>query len=224
MVDLPQIGTPMYISYGEGVNYRLRLEAVDGKRLSLAAPLETTGSAVPAPGGRLDVYWAMPRARAILPCRLVEIADAAPYQWVLEATGLPQPSNRRQFLRGGGGGAVTLAAELPGRLRRSATETTDPDDEAVVGRLLDISEGGLRCWVSQAPPVGTGDPLRASLPLGRTLLELTGAVHTVRDAFGEPGQHVILRFQPTEREAQLIRRHLYAWEIAERRRFGGDAA
>ena len=206
MVDLPQIGTPMFVAHSEGVTYRSRLEAADGTTLRLAAPLETSGS-VPRPGHKLDVYWAQPRCRVVLLCRVVEIAETAPFQWVLEAVGNPVASNRRRYVRGGGGGPVRLAAE--------------EGDEAVSGRLLDISEGGLRCWVARAPRVGTGDPLQASVPLGRTQVELTGAVHAVRDAYDEPGQHVILRFEAGEREAQLIRQHVFATEIAERRRFEG---
>lgn len=205
VVDLPRVGTPMYLTAAQGVNYRSRLEAIDGQMLSLSAPLETTDAEPPRPGQLLDVYWALTRARVTLPCRMVEVGADAPFQWVVEAVGAPQQSNRREYVRGGGGGPVLLAAE--------------PEDETMVGRLLDISEGGLRCWVPEAPPVGAGDHMVASVPLGRHEVELTGAVHTVRDAYDEPGQHMILTFQTGEREARVIRQHVFAWEIEERRRY-----
>ncbi|GIE95596.1 PilZ domain-containing protein [Paractinoplanes rishiriensis] len=205
MVDLPRVGTPMYVVHAEGVNYRSRLEAVDGNKLSLAAPLETTGPEQPRPGHQLDVFWALPRARVILPCRLIEVVDNAPFRWVLEPIGTPKQSNRREYVRGGGGGPVRLAAE--------------EGAEAVVGRLLDISEGGLRCWVARAPQVGTGDKMQASVPLGRRDVEVDGAVLSVRDAYDEPGQHLILTFAAGERVAKAIRQHVFAWEISERRRF-----
>ena len=68
-------------------------------------------------------------------------------------------------------------------------------------------------------PLADGESMIASIPLGRNELELSGAVHTVRDAYDEPGQHVILTFRTGEREARLIRQHVFAWEIEERRRF-----
>lgn len=208
MVDLPRIGTPIYVSHGEGVNYRSRLEEVDGNKLSLSAPLETTGPTRPLPGHLLDVFWAQPRTRIVLPCRLIEIGEAAPYRWVVEAVGTPRQSNRREFVRGGGGGAVRLAV--------------DEGEEEVVGRLLDISEGGLRAWVARAPQVGTGDVMQAQVPLGTDEVDVTGAVLSVRDAYDEPGKHLILRFEPGERVARVIRQHVFSWEIDERRRDDED--
>jgi PilZ domain-containing protein len=205
VVDLPRIGTPMYVVHSDGVNYRSRLEAIEGDRWSLAAPLETQAEDVPAAGHLVEIFWALPRARMIVPCRMVGMTEEAPFRWVLEPVGSPRTSNRREFVRGGGGGPVRLAAEA--------------EETVVVGRLLDISEGGLRCWVEQLPEVGRGEGLILSVPLGRNELELSGAVHTVRDAYDEPGQHVILTFRTGEREARLIRQHVFAWEIEERRRF-----
>lgn len=209
MVDLPRIGTPMFVVHSDGVNYRSRLEAIEGDRLFLAAPLETDQEDAPAPGHLVEIFWALPRARMIVPCRMVAVTDEAPYRWLLEPVGAPRSSNRREYVRGGGGGPVRLASD---------TAEQEEQQEAVVGRLLDISEGGLRCWVAQVP-AGAGEPVVASVPLGRNELELSGAVHTVRDAYDEPGQHVILTFETSEKEARLIRQHVFAWEIEERRRF-----
>jgi hypothetical protein len=204
VVDLPRVGTQMYMAHNEGVNYRSRLEEVDGQKLSLAAPLETAGDDVPKPGHQVDVYWALPRTRVILPCRLIQIVDSAPARWILEPVGTPRQSNRREYVRGGGGGPVRLA---------------DPADETFVGRLLDISEGGLRAWVARKPQVNHGETMLASVPLGKHEVEVEGAILSVRDAYDEPGHHMILTFQPGEQVARMIRQHVFAWEIAERRRF-----
>jgi hypothetical protein len=203
VAELPRIGTPMYLVHTEETNYRTRLESIDGGTLSVAAPLETVG-AVLRPGQEVEVFWAQPRARVVLPCRLIAIADAAPYRWMLEPVGDPQQSNRREYVRGGGGSTVRLA--------------TDVDEPLLDGRLLDISEGGLRCWVPQAPATRVGDRMRASLRLDTGELEQEGTVHTVRDAVEEPGRHLILRFTSDEKTARLIRQHVFAWELAERRR------
>jgi c-di-GMP-binding flagellar brake protein YcgR len=202
MADLPRIGTPMFLLQTEDTSYRSRLEAVDGDTISVTAPLETEGLTAPRPGQVIEVFWAQPRARVILPCRLVRIADTAPYQWILEPIGEPRRSNRREFVRGGGGPAVGLGAE----------------EEQLKGRLLDISEGGLRCWVPEAGGVKVGDRLSASLRLRTGSLEQEGAVHTVSPAFDEPGHHLILTFHSDEATAQLIRQHVFAWELTERGR------
>jgi hypothetical protein len=204
MADLPRIGTPMFLVHTDESSYRSRLEAVEGDTISVSAPLETEGSDVPRPGQVLEVFWVQPRARVILPCRVVRIADEPPYRWVLEPIGEPRKSNRRMFVRGGGGLPVGLE--------------NDEEVRQLDGKLLDISEGGLRCWVPEAGGVKVGDRLSASLRLSTGRLEQDGAVHTVRPAFDEPGHHLILTFHSDEATAQLIRQHVFAWELAERGR------
>jgi hypothetical protein len=153
-------------------SYRSRLEAVEGDTISVTALLEIEGAAAPLPGQLIEVFWAEPRARVIQPCRLVRIAAAAPYQWIFEPIGEPRKSNRREFVRGGGP-AVALG--------------TDEDVRRLNGKLLDISEGGLRCWVPEAGGVKVGDRMSASLRLSTGSLEQDGAVHTVRPAYDEAG-------------------------------------
>ena len=208
MAELPRVGTAMYVVHAEGVNYRSRLESVDGGTLSVAAPLETTGEDLPRAGQLVEVFWAQPRARIILPCKLVEISES-PYRWVLEPIAEPVVSNRREYVRGGGGPPVALAAPL---------EMSSDDQQQLNGRLLDISEGGLRCWVATPGEMRVGDKMQASVTLGAGDVEVEGAVHTVRAAIEEPGHHVILTFRTAEKVARVIRQHVYAWEIAERRR------
>jgi hypothetical protein len=202
VAELPRIGTAMYVMHAEGVNYRSRLESVDGGTLSVTAPLETNEQDAPKPGQVVEVFWAQPRARIILPCRLVEIEES-PYRWVLEPIAAPVISNRREFVRGGGGPSVELSSD---------------EDQRVNGRLLDISEGGLRCWVANPASLKVGDKMQAWVTLGAGDVAVEGAVHTVRAAEAEPGHHVILTFRTPEQVARVIRQHVYAWEIAERRR------
>src|SRR4051794_41819588 len=119
----------MYLVHTEETNYRTRLESIDGGTLSVAAPLETTGPVVPQPGQEIEVFWVQPRARVVLPCRLIAIADAAPRRWTLEPVGSPKQSNRREYVRGGGGPAgrpppgapgPPLRRRVPGRRERGA--------------------------------------------------------------------------------------------------------
>lgn len=204
-IDWPQLGTPVFLVLGEGVNFRSRLEAVDVDSFSVAAPLEIAGPSVLEPGHEFEVFWAPPRTRVVLPSRLVGTSATAPLRWRLVPTSPIRHDNRRQFVRGGAGAAVRLDAEVSG--------------QPAAGVLLDISEGGLRCWIDEPTSLKAGDRVLASVWLGTSEAELSGVVHTVRQApHGDPGQHLILTFDAIEEVAQLIRQYVYAWEIGERRR------
>ena len=206
-VDLPEIGTSVFIVLSEGINLRSRLEAVDGGTFSVAAPLEIAGPALLEPGQELDVFWAPPRTRVVLPSRLLGISERAPLRWTLAPRASARTENRRQFVRGGAGAAVRLDADAAGQ----------PGE----GVLLDISEGGLRCWTDEPMTLTRGDRIRATVWLGTTEVSLGCTVHTVRKApYGDPGQHLILTFDAKESVAQAIRQYILAWEIGERRRRG----
>jgi PilZ domain len=202
--ELPTVGTSMFLVLGEGVNFRSRLESNDGDTFTVAAPLETADPATLVPGHLFDVFWAPPRTRIVLPSRLVTVSDQAPFRWTLAPMAPPRQSNRREFVRGGGGAAVRLAN----------------DEREIDGALLDISEGGLRCWIDELVELSPGDQLRAAVTLGAAgEVEMTGTILTVRDApHGDPGLHVVLTFDTEESIAQMIRLYVMTWEINERRR------
>ncbi|MDI6098968.1 PilZ domain-containing protein [Actinoplanes sp. NEAU-A12] len=204
-IDWPQIGAPVFLVLGEGVNFRSRLEAVDGDSFSVAAPLEIAGPAVLEPGHEFEVFWAPPRTRIVVPSRLIAVSATAPLRWTLVPTAPARHDNRRRFVRGGAGAVVRLDAEVSG--------------QPAEGVLLDISEGGLRCWIDEPTSLAAGDRVLARVWLGASEAELSGRVHTVRQApHGDPGQHLILTFDAVEDVAQLIRQYVYSWEIGERRR------
>ncbi|WP_328474507.1 PilZ domain-containing protein [Actinoplanes sp. NBC_00393] len=204
-VELPEQGTPVFLVLGEGVNFRSRLETVDGDAFTVAAPLETSGPAVLEPGQEFEIFWAPPRTRVMLPCRLIAVSDEAPYRWTLVPTAPARHDNRRQYVRGGAGALVRLDADMAG--------------QPAEGVLLDISESGLRCWVDQPLSLAAGDRVKATVWLGTDEARMNGIVHTVREApHGDPGQHLILTFGTPEEVARMIRQYVLAWEIGERRR------
>ncbi|MEU4425665.1 PilZ domain-containing protein [Actinoplanes sp. NPDC024001] len=206
-VDLPEIGTPVFLVLSDGINLRSRLESVDGGTFSVAAPLEIAGPALLEPGHRFDVFWAPPRTRVVLPSRLIGISERAPLRWTFAPTANARTENRRQFVRGGAGAVVRLDSEVSG--------------QPAEGVLLDISEGGLRCWIDEPMSLTRGDRLRATVWLGTSEAVLSCTVHTVRQApHGDPGQHLILTFDAKEDVARMIRQYILAWEIGERRRRG----
>ncbi|BCJ46089.1 hypothetical protein GCM10010168_50370 [Actinoplanes ianthinogenes] len=202
-VGLPAVGTPMFLVLGEGMNFRSRLESIDVNHFTVAAPLETAGPCVIAPGQQFDVFWAPPGTRVVVPARLVAVGDEAPFRWTLTPAGAAHHSNRREFVRGGGGAAVQLTV----------------DGRGIEGALLDISEGGLRCWIDEPAALAAGERVRAAVALGTLgAIEVSGTILTVRDApHGDPGRHVVVTFDPQESAARAIRRYVMDWEVHERR-------
>ena len=205
-VDLPEIGTPVFLGLGGGANFRSRLESVEGTTFCVSAPLETAGPEALHPGLEFQIFWVPPRSRIVLPVRLLGFTETTPFRWRVEPIGPQQVSNRREFVRGGGGTAVRLTAAEEER----AAEAD--------GMLIDISEGGLRCRINQTMPVRVGDEMRAVVWLGTGEVELTGRVHTVRPDDEGTGQQLILTFRVEEVVAQMIRQYIINWELAERRR------
>ncbi|SNY39177.1 PilZ domain-containing protein [Paractinoplanes atraurantiacus] len=202
--EMPAVGTPMFLALGGGANARSRLVAADGDTFTVTAPLEVAGQTAGIPDGQFDVFWASPRSRIVLPSRVVAVSGEAPHRWTLTAAAPAHHSNRREYVRGGGGAAVHLTA----------------DDHEMQAALLDISEGGLRCWIDEPAPLTPGAHLHAAMNLpGAHSLTVNGTILTVRNApHGDPGQHIVLTFTTEEQTAQTIRSYVMTWEINERRR------
>ncbi|GAA0468098.1 hypothetical protein Aca07nite_39940 [Actinoplanes capillaceus] len=208
LIESPEIGSTIFLAMGEGLNLRSKLQAIEDGALIVTAPLETVGLTVFEPGREFEVFWAPPRTRVVLPCRLTAIAESPP-RWVLVPSGGARHDNRREFVRGGSGAVVRLVSEVNGQ----PTE----------GALLDISEGGLRCWIDQPTTLSQGDRVETTVWLGTAEARLSGVVHTIRPApHGDPGEHLILRFGAKEDVARMIRQYVLAWEIGERRRAEGS--
>ncbi|KUL27741.1 PilZ domain-containing protein [Actinoplanes awajinensis] len=208
-MELPEIGTPIFLSLGEGVNFRSRLESVDENTFSVAAPLETSGPEGFLPGYEFEVFWVPPRTRVVMPVLLKSVTDSAPYRWNLFSTAEPEISNRREYARGGGGAPLRLFGEW--------------GPQYLQGRMLDISEGGLRFWVAENKQIKEGDTMRALVWLGNGETEVSGKVYAVRPSEDGAGLDVVLIFKTVDPLAQMIRQYVMAWEIGERRRASMEA-
>lgn len=135
----PEVNTLVDVRFDDGREFPSRVEDGDGDRLVLAAPFGG-GIEPPEIGTVVDVCWTSRRGRYVAPVRLLEIRHAKLAFWVVEIAGWIELQQRRNFVRAGGGEPVRI-------------RTTDPrDTSTLIGRIVDISEGGLRCWVNPAPP------------------------------------------------------------------------
>ncbi|GID28593.1 PilZ domain-containing protein [Paractinoplanes brasiliensis] len=201
-VALPGKGTPLFLVTAEEASVTSRLESVDGDTFNVMRPAGLTEQL--EEGAELDIFWTTPNSRVVVTCRLLDSGED-PSHWRFAPTGPARSDNRRQFPRGGAGAAVRLMAA--------------GDGGPAAGALLDISEGGLRCWIDPSLSFAQGDRVRATLWLGTGEVELDSVVHAVRETRpGDLGRHLILTFAPDDKAANLIRQYVKAWEIGERRR------
>jgi c-di-GMP-binding flagellar brake protein YcgR len=210
MADLPEVNSLLYITVKDELNHRSRVEDRDGALLTVAAPIGAGDVEIPEDGSELTVFWTGTRARYVLPVRMMGRTRGHPARWHLLALTDPIRKTRRRFVRGGGGGPIELVPKtVEIRERRAA--------DAVRGQVIDISEGGVRCRVAQADLV-PGDPVVVRVQLGDCSLQILGRITSQRPEPDQPGVDVIVTYHPSEADAQVIRRYVFQWEIAERRR------
>lgn len=112
-----------------------RTEDFDGNHLVIAAPVKPHDSAVPAPeaGKAFVLGWRSGPASKQVRVNFVDEASSPVPTWTLSAVNEVETVQNRRFVRAPWDAPVSLS--LPGVL--------DP----VEGKILDISEGGIRCAI-----------------------------------------------------------------------------
>lgn len=200
-VRVPDVGTPVHLLVA-GESRPSRVVAAGDGTVTTTAPADGPALEV---GADLDVFWAVPGSRVVLPCRLTGVSDQTPHRWTLTPTAASR-LDRRRSPRGGAVAAVELHV-----FKLGATAT---------GTLVDISEGGLRCWIDdESLALAPGDPVGVSIWLGTREARLTTVVHAVRELpRSYSGQHLVLTFETEDVTAALIQQYVVAWEIGQRRR------
>ncbi|HEY8339165.1 MAG TPA: PilZ domain-containing protein [Egibacteraceae bacterium] len=172
--------------------------------LVIAAPTDADGVPLAAEVGQeLTVSWAANGGVTRVPAAVIDLAAGDPGTplWLLQVTGPPEVAQRREFFRARADGDLSLAAgrrELP-------------------ARLLDLSEGGLRCRVKGPAPASQGETLTAVLSLdGSDIVAETAVVRATPSLDGRT--ELALRFVDLgERSAEVIRRHLFRQQLRQRR-------
>ncbi len=210
MAELPAVNSLLYITVSDDFNCRSRVEDVDGQLLTVAAPVGSGDLQIPDDGTELKVFWTGIRARYVLPVQMVGQTRDNPPRWHLRALGEPVRQTRRNFVRGGGGGPAEIVPTTTGEGESSTSEL-------LRGKVVDISEGGVRCRLQQAS-LTPGDPVVVRVQLGERSLEIAGTIISTRPDQDQSGVDVVVTYQPPEPDAQAIRRYVFQWEIAERRR------
>ena len=200
---VPDVNTLVDLRLGDGREFPSRIEDTDGAVWSLAAPFGG-GVEPPAPGSALEVRWTSPRGQYMAPVRLVKVIRGVVACWSVELTGSVQLDQRRRFVRAGGGEPVTVRPAAPAGAAAAA------------GRIVDISEGSLRCWLAPVA-LGTGQDVFVTLTLDDERLAVPGTVLRAIERDGGKGLDVVVTFALGEEQAGFVRRYVMRAQLQARR-------
>lgn len=183
-----------------------RIEDHDNGHVVIAAPYLPDGSLSPdpKPGTELFLGWIGEQAMTEVPLTVTSSTRDQLRLWKCKAIGPTQQVQRRSFVRVQTDFSVRMFFKGVG--------------EATTVKVQDLSEGGLRAildrWIVK-PESSTFD-VELILPSGKMILSAVIAWWGDRDS--ELNREVGIRFLNLEqKEADLIRRHVFKLEIENRR-------
>lgn len=210
MAELPKINSLLEVAVTPEATLPSRIEDVDGDLLTIAAPTGIGDLEVPDADAVLEIAWIANRGRYVMRVTMVGRTREQPPRWFVRASGRPRLKSRRRYVRGGGGEPILIA-------------TTERDPAGSwSGRVIDVSEGGVRCRIEQTDLVPS-EPVTVRIELPDGPVVLTGSVLALREPM-EPdakGVDVVAVYEAPRVEGDRLRRHVLAWELAERRRQRG---
>lgn len=149
---------------GHDAGLRSSVTEVAGDELVIAAPVEPPGMAPLPLGGELSLSWTSDRGLHRLGVQLRQRLTRPP-RWRVGVVAPPQREQRRAGYR------VPVMSDVDVCL----------DGTWCGGRLVDLSEGGLRCLLVPGTDVAERAPCRVRLDLVRRGLELSALVVRVRE-------------------------------------------
>ena len=219
MSRIPSINSLVEVVFDDTRTYRSRMEDVADDVLTVAAPIGAGDVEPPALGEVFVLAWADHRARHMVSVRLTAMTTERPIRWQGQVDGEPRRDNRRNFMRAGGGGEA-VQIQRSGRPNDAGAEAAAATD----GRLIDVSEAAIRCWLSSCE-YQPGELVAVATTLHNHQLELVGTVLSVRQpAPAGKGAEIVVTYEVDEARAQIIRRYVMDYDLVERRRERDQAA
>lgn len=208
----PILNDPVVLRDQAEREYVSRVENLGVNLLVVARPHDLPAEESVDTGTDLEVVWAdSDGVVRVLPTRFMGgQSDGTRELWSLFVTGPTTTAQRRRHVR--------VPAAGPVALRSASSDELDP----VVGNLVDVSEGGVRCSVE----VGAGDRFLtgssaaiAEFRLGDVDFELPGRVEFLRasDRPAELEQLVVVLDEPVANldalRAQILALQVQASEV-----------
>lgn len=200
--EIPDINDLIDIRFPDGREFASRVEDVTDTTLSVAAPF---GGGVEPPeiGSTVDLCWTGPRGQYRAPVRLLSIERSNVRSWTVELAGPVELAQRRRYVR------ATAAGE-------PVTIRVNESDVTVTGRAVDLSEGGLRCWVTEGE-VAAGAQITVTIGLDDNQLAVNGEVLRVMERRTGKGLDIVIVFDLAEAAADIVRRYVMRAQLLARR-------
>lgn len=210
-----EINTLIEISLPDGPQLPSRVEDTEGPILTLAGPPSLLEP--PQPGDQIKLLWsAGPRGRYVAPVQLVEIVKGTLPLWRVKLAGETSVEQRRRFAR--------VPVEEPVQLRGKPKED-------IQARIVDISEGGLRCRLDEDAleegvlvddVLGEGQAVSISMRLDDRTLSVRGRVLRIFRGQSSKDLELVITMQLDDNEAGFIRRYVMREQIRARRMAADD--
>ncbi|HET9516200.1 MAG TPA: hypothetical protein VFO77_00590 [Actinoplanes sp.] len=203
----PEIGADVELTAADEAVRGVRVVTVADTRLILSLPPDTP--VVVDRGDRVGLRWAAGERGCYR--ATARVAEAAGSHLVVELTGAAQLEQHRRFVRGGGGEQVRIRP----RGSVGGAETS--------GWIRDISERALRA-AFPAVPFGDDDVLHITVELDDDVIEVWGVAARItvrppeRPGPANTAVEVLAMIDPTDAQAQVIRRYLLRQQALTRAR------
>lgn len=200
---LPVVNELIVLRDHDEREYQSRVEDLRTGAMTVAQPLDLPVGHTLGPGSDLLATWHCPRGIAVLPIRLTAVyAEHALRLWSAIITGPGWVEQRRRFVR--------IPASGPVRLHPVGGEE---GAAPVPARLIEISEGALRCTISAEALTGLGEPgpVVADFGFGDEIFAIPGQIRYQRTGVhpDDPMQ-LVVEFDEPVRDADALRKLIFA--------------
>ena len=210
-----EINMLIEINIPDGPQLPSRVEDSDGSVLTLAGPPSLLEP--PEPGDTIKLLWsAGARGRYVAPVQLVEIVKGTLPLWRVKLAGETSIEQRRRFAR--------VPVQEPVQLRGKAN-----DD--IQGRIVDISEGGLRCRLEEDAlaegvlvddVLGEGQAVSIRMRLDDRSFSVRGRVLRIFRGQSSKDLELVITMHLDESDAGFVRRYVMREQIRARRAAADD--
>ncbi len=199
---LPVVNELIVLRDSADRDYQSRVEDLGPAAMTVAQPLDLPVDHTLGPGSDLLALWNCPRGIAVLPLRITDAyAEHGLRLWTAAMTGPGWVEQRRRFVRIPASGPVRLHSLVAG-----------PAPEPVPAKLVEISEGALRCTIRDDALAQLGDPgpVLAVFRYGDTEFSISSHINVRRaEAHRDDPIQVVIEFDEPVRDADALRKLIF---------------
>jgi PilZ domain len=201
----PDVNERVTLIRANGDRASTRVEGGEGGLLAVGEPLGPGWGSEPPIGTPYTMQWPSPRGLVTQDVVLTRAQRADINLWWLELASEPQLHQRRSYVR-----ASVPLAETSTTFHITWLADSRPPRP---GRLLDISEGGMRGRLDDWAPLQEGQAVRISVDLEGVDLEVRGNVLRATETRDTVEVVVVFEELP-ESVAAPLRRVVFDWQRA----------